>query len=123
MGDDFVVDASVVMAWCFEDGSSLYADRILKRLRSGTGFVPAIWCLEVGNVLLVAQRKGRISEADSARFLMLLSELPIVIEQELGASYPDLAMRKGLPLATTDKILSAAAKRSREPILRGTRQS
>jgi len=140
MGDDFVVDTSVVMAWCFEDESSPYADSILNRLTAAVGFVPSIWPLEVANVLLVAERKGRISEADSARFLMLLSELPIVVEQEppermikeifalarkhklssYDASYLDLAMRKGLPLATADKNLSAAAKRSKVLILRGT---
>ncbi|MDY6832520.1 MAG: type II toxin-antitoxin system VapC family toxin [Thermodesulfobacteriota bacterium] len=140
MENDFVVDTSVVMAWCFQDESSPYADSILDRLISGVGFAPSIWPLEVGNVLLVAERKGRISEADSTRFLMLLSELPIVVEQEspermikeifalarkhdlssYDASYLDLAMRKGLALATADKSLLAAARRCKVPILRGT---
>ena len=93
--------------------------------------------MEVGNVLLVAERKKRLSEADSMRFVTLLSELPIIVEQEpperliheiltlarehklssYDASYLDLAMRKGLSLATIDKNLIAAAKRSRVPIV------
>ncbi|MCG6535438.1 MAG: type II toxin-antitoxin system VapC family toxin, partial [Syntrophales bacterium LBB04] len=93
--------------------------------------------LEVGNVLLVAERNHRLSEADNARFIALLSELPIQVEQEppermikeilalarkhklssYDASYLDLAMRKGLAIATTDKNLIAAAKRSRVPIV------
>ena len=139
MSDDFVIDNSVVMAWCFKDETSQYADHILDRLEDSAGFVPSIWPLEVRNVLLVAERKKRIGEAGSTRFIALLSELPIIVEQEspermikdifalarkhklssYDASYLDLAMRKGLPIATLDKGLLAAAKRSKVPILSG----
>ncbi|MCG6535226.1 MAG: type II toxin-antitoxin system VapC family toxin, partial [Syntrophales bacterium LBB04] len=81
MGEDFVIDNSVVMSWCFEDETNPYADNVLSRLEEATAFVPAIWPLEVGNVLLVAERNHRLSEADSARFIALLSELPIVVDQ------------------------------------------
>ena len=137
MSDDFVVDNSVVMAWCFQDETSPYADDILDRLENVSGFVPSIWPLEVCNVLLAAERKKRISEAGSARFITLLSELPIIVEQEspermikeifalarqhklstYDASYLDLAMRKGLPIATQDKNLLAAAEQSKVAIL------
>jgi len=139
MGDDFVIDTSVVMTWCFQDQSSRYADHILDRLEADSGFVPSIWPLEVCNVLLVAERKKRLGEADSSRFIALLGELPIIIEQEppermlreifalarkhklssYDASYLDLAMRKGLPIATLDKKLLAAAQRSGVPICNG----
>ena len=139
MGDDFVIDNSVVMTWCFKDKTNQYADAILDSLEVSVGFVPSIWPLEVCNVLLVAERKKRIGEADSARFIALLTELPIIVEQEppermikeifalarehklssYDASYLDLAMRKGLPVATLDKNLIAAAKRSKVPILKG----
>ena len=139
MDDDFVIDNSVVMTWCFRDEISRYTDVILDRLEISTGFVPSIWPLEVCNVLLVAERKRRIGEADSTRFIALLTELPIIVEQEppermikeifslarehklssYDASYLDLAMRKGLPIATLDKNLIAAAKRSKVPILSG----
>ena len=138
MSDDFVVDNSVVMTWCFKDEDSQYTDLILNRLDGATAFVPSIWPLEVTNVLLVAERKKRISEADSTRFIALLTELPIIVEQEspermikeifalarkhnlssYDASYLDLAMRKGLPIATLDKNLLAAAKRSKVSILK-----
>jgi predicted nucleic acid-binding protein len=138
VGQDFVVDNSVVMAWCFEDETSSYSDAVLDCLAEATAFVPAIWPLEVGNVLLVAERNHRLSEADSARFIALLSELPIEVEQEspdrmikeiwalarkhhlstYDASYLDLAMRKGLSIATRDKNLLAAVKRCQVPILR-----
>jgi predicted nucleic acid-binding protein len=137
MNEDFVIDNSVVMTWCFKDQTNRYTDAILDRLEVSTAVVPSIWPLEVGNVLLVAERKKSLSEADSTRFVALLSELPIMIEQEppermmkeilalarehqlstYDASYLDLAMRKGLAIATLDSTLIAAAKRSQVPII------
>jgi predicted nucleic acid-binding protein len=131
----FVVDNSVVMAWCFEDEADGYADGVLEGLVAGEAFVPSVWPLEVGNVLLVAERRGRLDEASSVRFLELLGGLPITVEQEppermLGevvslarehgistydASYLDLAMRLGLPIATRDASLAKAAKKCRVP--------
>jgi predicted nucleic acid-binding protein len=138
MSDDFVIDNSVVITWCFKDENSQYSDFILNKFESLTAIVPSIWPLEVTNVLLVAERRKRISEADSVRFIALLSELPIIVDQEspermikeifalarkhnlssYDASYLDLAMRKGLPIATLDKNLLAAAKRSKVSILK-----
>lgn len=137
MNENFVVDNSVVMSWCFKDETNKYADAILDRLVFSTALVPSIWPLEVCNVLLVAERKKRLSEADSTRFLELLNKLPILIEQEpaermmreilalarenqlssYDASYLNLAMRKGLPIATLDISLITAAKRTKVPIL------
>ncbi|MBC2694117.1 MAG: type II toxin-antitoxin system VapC family toxin [Desulfobacteraceae bacterium] len=121
MNENFVVDNSVVMTWCFKDEANQYADSILDSLEQFTAIVPSIWPLEVGNVLLVAERKKRLSEADNTRFIALLSELPITVEQEpaermigeifvlarehklstYDASYLDLAMKKGIPIATS----------------------
>jgi len=137
--EDFVVDNSVVMSWCFKDETSKYTDAVLDHLEQATAFVPAVWPLEVSNVLLVAERRKRLSQADSSRFILLLLELPIIVEQESSArmfseilalareyklssydaSYLDLAMRKGLPIATTDKNLLAAARRSNVSIVIG----
>ncbi len=137
MGTQFVVDASVVMSWCFADEADGYADGVLDRLAQEEAVVPSIWPLEIGNVLLVAERRKRLSEADSARFLALLAELPIVVESEppqrmlreiialarefglstYDAAYLDLAMRLGLPLATHDAALRKAAKKVRVPLL------
>lgn len=132
-----VVDNSVVMAWCFADADGEYADRILDKLVSAEALVPAIWPLEVGNVLLTAERRKRLTPADSIRFLALLGNLPIIVEQETpdrmmreifslareynlstyDASYLDLAMRKGLPLATLDDVLIRAAAKSKVEVL------
>jgi predicted nucleic acid-binding protein len=137
VSENFVIDTSVVMSWCFKDEINRYADGVLDLLEEATAFAPSIWPLEVGNVLLVAERRKRLSEADSMRFVALLSELPIIVEQEppermiheilvlarehklssYDASYLDLAMRKGLSIATIDNNLIAAAKRSQVPIV------
>ncbi len=129
MENRFIIDNSVVMSWCFKDQANAYADSILERLIESMAYVPSVWPLEVVNVLLAAERKKYISQADSVRFISLLAELPIVVESDspvksmkelLGlarahdlssydASYLDLAMKKGLPLATLDEKLRKAA--------------
>jgi len=131
MMNSFVVDNSVVMSWCFKDETNKYGDAVLNRLAESTAIVPPIWPLEVVNVLLVAERRNRLKQVDSVRFITLLSQLPIVVEHEgpekkmkdllaLGranhlssydAAYLDIAMRKDCPIATLDKKLIEAAKK------------
>ena len=67
-----VLDASVALSWCFEDEPHAYGDTVLEHLEKGEALVPEIWPLEVGNALLVAERRERLTKADSARFLTLL---------------------------------------------------
>jgi predicted nucleic acid-binding protein len=137
MVEQFVVDNSVVMSWCFKDETNNYADTVLDRLTEAAAVVPSIWPLEVVNILLVAERQKRLSESDSIRFITLLSQLPIVVEHERSemmmkellalarannlssydASYLALAMRRGFPIATLDNKLIQAAGRIDVPIL------
>ncbi len=126
-----VVDSSIALTWCFEDEASPETDRLFERVRDDGAVVPGLWHLEVANVLLQAERRGRISRADVARRLMLISDLPIATDQETtprawretlslaraenltayDAAYLELAERRGLPLMTRDNDLGAAAKR------------
>ena len=137
MSNQFVLDNSIVMSWCFEDESNDSADAVLDLLRDSKALVPSIWPLEVGNVLLVAERRGRLSKADSTRFLAMVSSLPIHSEPETvyramsnilflarehqlstyDASYLDLAMREGVALATLDRGLQHAAKKCQVKLL------
>ena len=139
MSKSFVIDNSVVMSWCFKDEISQYADGVLDLLQESTAYVPSIWPLEVVNVLIVAERKKRLRQADSVRFITLLSQLPIIVEYErtgtimndllvlarannlssYDASYLDLSMRRGLPIATMDTRLIKAAKKSNVPVIMG----
>jgi predicted nucleic acid-binding protein len=136
MSSRFVIDNSVVMSWCFEDEGNNYAEAVLESLETREALVPAIWPLEVGNVLLVAERKKRLNYSSSVRFLGLLGGLPISVEQEppdrmlkeilslarehklstYDASYLDLAMRLDLPLSTLDTSLLKAAGKCEVPV-------
>jgi predicted nucleic acid-binding protein len=133
----FVIDTSVAMAWCFEDDATEATDGVLDRLRDEQAAVPAIWPLEIANVLLVAERRGRLSEAQGSRFVELLTQLPIEVDaaphdlagivaagrrHELSAydaSYLVLAERLGASLATLDQRLATAAKRAGVELLVG----
>ena len=126
----FVLDASLALAWHFEDEVSEYADRVLDRLEEDQAVVPSLWALEIANALVVAERRGRLSPADVARAAELFLEVPISFHEVapqsvLGpvldlarahgitaydAAYLELAMREGLPIATQDKALRTAAE-------------
>ena len=91
----FVLDASVALAWCFEDESSVAAWALLDRLRTAPGHVPALWALEVGNILLGAEKRRRITQARSVEFMGILAELDIRGDPDM----PGRAFRDVLPLA------------------------
>ena len=125
----FVIDASVALAWCFEDEATPYADAVLSRLENEEAVTPSIWPLEVANGLRSAERRGRIDEREIPGVAQLLLALPIRIDDStldavlsevlqlaraLGlsayeASYVALALRHGAPLATLDDPLGRAA--------------
>lgn len=125
----FVLDNSVTMSWCFPDEHDSYAQDVLKTLPNGAAAVPSLWSLEVANILLVGERRGRISQADTATFIGLLEGLPIRIDDETSehamkaslnlaraqslsvydATYLELALRRGLSIATLDSKLKLAA--------------
>lgn len=127
---EWVFDTSVTMAWCFDDESSPETDALLDRVAARSpATVPQIWPLEVANVLTLVARKGRISAAKRRQFLSMLETAAISIDvlpassvfgdvlrlaedhhlTSYDASYLELAMRMGLPLATLDKALRKAA--------------
>ena len=126
-----VLDASVAFAWCFLNEATEASDRVLERLGSEGAWVPAIWHLEIANVLAMSERRGRITPARTAEFMAILEPLLIVADEETSAraftsvldlarserltaydaAYLDLAMRLGVPLATKDGDLGNAAER------------
>ena len=122
----FILDASVVHAWILDEGCPL-ADEVKARLHSETATAPALWWFEVRNGLVMAERRGRLTEPETARALRELSSLAISLDQspdEAGvmtlarqhrltvydAAYLELALRKALPLATLDGPLQRAAR-------------
>ena len=117
----------MAVAWC--DEADPYADAIAARFPGVRAITPAVWPLEMANALLVGKHRKRSTEADTAHWLGSLSSLPITVDDETAtrawsdslhlarshnlsvndAAYLELALRRGLPLATLDDKLKAAA--------------
>jgi len=129
----FVVDASVVLTWCFPDENAALARRVADKFKNGDrGVAPAFWPHEVLNALLAGEKRKRISAALAQSFLADLAVLPIALEQcpseivfgriqslsrkysltVYDAAYLDLALERGLPLATLDEDLMRAGKKA-----------
>lgn len=125
----FVLDCSIAAAWLFEDEARPETDILLAHLKDDSASVPNLWHLEVSNVLIQAEKRGRITATQIAARLELLSSLPIITDTETAprtfreiitlarsqklttydAAYLELAIRQGVPLATQDKALIRAA--------------
>lgn len=133
----FVLDNSVAMRWLFGDGSAddlAYARMILDAMerRQAVALVPSLWALEVANVIQRAEARELLPEARGTEFVGLLQHMAIAADAEtfghaLGdtlqlarrhklsaydASYLELALRTGLPLATLDADLRKAMEAS-----------
>ena len=135
----FVFDCSVAVAWCIADEATPETDALLERTRDEGAIVPQLWPLELGNVLLQAARRGRLTTNDVTARLDLISALPIRIDEETAsrglrdivtlaraeglttydAAYLELAMRRSLPLASRDHALVEAARRNGTRLLLG----
>jgi predicted nucleic acid-binding protein len=123
----FVLDASVTACWAFEDETHPVADHALERIRKEEALVPSLWWFEVRNTLISNERRGRVTEADTAAILRGLSRLRVTVDRSpdeasvltlarkhrltvYDASYLELAQREALPLATLDADLIRAAR-------------
>jgi len=126
-----VIDGSTTLGFVLQDEQAPSALKALAALEGGMAtFVPAHWCVEVANGLIMAERRKRASQADITEALNLVAALPVVADDETAqragsdtaalarqygltiydAAYLELAMRRGATLATTDRELARAAK-------------
>ena len=128
----FVLDASVVLTWCFPDEKAQKAEEVSERIAAGdTAVVTVFWPHEVLNALLVGERRKRLTPELTAAFLQDLKHLALHVDtgittsdvfqtiQELcrrhkltsyDAAYLELAIREDHPLATVDDDLVKAAQ-------------
>ena len=130
----FVLDASVTACWALEDEADPQADLAYRRIRTEEAVVPSLWWFEVRNILVVNERRKRITQSVTTTFLREVTRLPIrvdriPVEAEVlrlarvhrlsvyDAAYLELARREGLPLATLDRDLAGAARTESVPIL------
>lgn len=127
----FVLDASVVLTWCFPDEESQKATEISERIAAGERVVvPAFWRHEILNALLVGERRKRLTPELTQAFIEDLDRLPVDVDatatstvvfdatQALcrkrrltayDAAYLEIAIRETTALATVDEDLRRAA--------------
>ena len=124
-----VLDCSTTLAWVYADETTAPVRQVFDLVSQGGTWVPALWRLEVANVLEMSTRRGRHDAAFRDATLADLAQLPIQVDGETDshtwgetlrlaerhkltlydAAYLELAQRRGLPLATLDRHLRRAA--------------
>jgi predicted nucleic acid-binding protein len=124
-----VLDTSIALAWLHRDETTKVIEEVVERLGQAGAWVPSLWRLEVANVLELNVRRGRYTGDFRDRALSNLALFPIRVDPETDrqawgatarlaerhrltvydAAYLELALRRGLPLATLDKDLRIAA--------------
>jgi len=128
--NQIVIDASLALSWCFPDEKNSYSKSVLGFLEADTeAVVPSLWLLEIVNTLVVAERRKRITYEQAQEFLSDLDALEVIVEPTdsslafkdvyalarrhtltaYDAAYLELAIRKGLPLASLDEVLKKGA--------------
>jgi predicted nucleic acid-binding protein len=125
-----LVDTSVSAAWFLEDETSSLTEAALDQVVRDGAAVPAVWPFDMANVLVMAERRGRIDPARSASIRVALLSLPVHVDEAAtlslvsaivgmarvhrlnayDAAYLELSVRTGLALATRDAELRAAAE-------------
>jgi len=79
----FVLDCSETLPWIFTDEAAEATDQLLDTLQNGAqARVPALWHLELANVLIGAQSWGRIDQAGIEAFLSHLTSYAISVDVE-----------------------------------------
>ena len=129
MSNSLVVDSSAICSLLFEDEATPDSDRLLERLNTGDVWVPALFLWEVANVLLMAERRERITQRERVEALQMLEALQLDVDPanpamvwhdvihlaaqtgltSYDAAYLELAMRIGAALATRDRALERCA--------------
>lgn len=131
----FVLDNSVAMCWLLNDGRAAdrtYALKVLDALQHTAAVVPGLWALEAANVVAKAEARGLVTEARAQAFVATLSRMAIETDNATAhhalsetlnlarrhklsaydAAYLELALRRGMPLATLDADLTKAARKT-----------
>jgi Predicted nucleic acid-binding protein, contains PIN domain len=125
-----VLDSSAALAWVYSEETTAEIREVFERVLAEGAWVPTLWRLEVANILEMGVRRGRTDATFRDATLADLALLPIQTDAETDrqawsatlrlavrhrltlydAAYLEVAIRRGLPLATLDAELRAAAK-------------
>jgi predicted nucleic acid-binding protein len=128
---EFIVDASVGIAWVYQSQATPETDHLLNQVAAGaTVVVPGLWFFEMSNILLIAQRRHRLTVGQRKAAMEKLTAMQLTVDEEgtrnafgktselaekygltiYDATYLELALRRSLPLASRDEALRNAAK-------------
>lgn len=123
----FVVDCSVGIAWLFDEQADDYTEAALDALGGAFAVAPRWWNIEVLNVLLTLERRGRLAANKAVELLRHMQRLPVRLRESQASTfelhalalrhqltsydalYLETALATGLPLASRDKALQQAA--------------
>lgn len=132
MRKGFVADSSLGIAWVIASQSDEETERLRDDAIDGAPItVPVLWTLEIGNALLMLVHRNKMPHPEYTRALHQLFQVTVVLDEEAprlalteiarlaekhslttyDATYLELAMRRGLPLASRDAALNKAAKK------------
>lgn len=124
----FVIDNSVVSGWLLQNQATAYSDAVATLLQTRRAVAPPLLRLEYTNVLRTACKRQRLSAEQAYEMLAMLGELPIDLDSSVStgpqlldlalrhdltaydATYLDVALRRGAPIATQDAALANAAR-------------
>ena len=124
-----VIDNSIVLAWCLANERHPLAEQAMDLTLERGAVVPGFWWYELRNALIVNERRGRLNAEDTRATLADLDEMSIVDDNRhdtptildlsrhhrlsvYDAAYLEVALRRGLPLASLDRRLDQAASAS-----------
>jgi predicted nucleic acid-binding protein len=124
-----IADASAILSQALDDDDASYAEAVIESIAADEAFVPTLFWFEIRNALLMAERRKRITADRTAAFLADLALLPFQVDDLpregtvfalarrhsltiYDAAYLELADRKKLPIATVDRALIKAAKKT-----------
>ena len=125
-----VLDSSATLAWVYSDEITEPIRHVFNLAGENGAWVPGLWKLEVAHIPEMGARRGRHDAAFRNSTLADLALLPISVDTETdgqawGATlrlsqrhrltlydtaYVELALRRGLPLASPDAELRRAAQ-------------
>jgi predicted nucleic acid-binding protein len=124
----FVIDNSVVSGWLLQNQATAYSDAVATLLQTRRAVAPPLLRVEYTNVLRTACKRQRLSAEQAYEMLAMLGELPIDLDSSVSigpqlldlalrhdltaydATYLDVALRRGAPIATQDAALANAAR-------------
>ena len=135
----FVLHASVALSWFFDDEFSPYSESIAEIMPRSQAVVLIVWQLEMANGFLTAFRRGRLQQSKAPALIGAIDRLRVEIDRGFAsefltqvtltvglahhvsaydASYLEVAVRRGLSLATQDQRLMRAAGAAGIDVLR-----